>query len=115
MPRKKVVIMDENNKEQEMMEMFDNSFVQVTTDYLDASAKLAEATALCGDDPIKQEMISFIHDDFVKMCAKSEGIRLMAESAYDESREFIMAEMKEVTELNKTMARQIRDKLAALK
>ena len=107
--------MDESIKEQEMMEMFENSFIQVTTDYLDASAKLAEATALCGDDPIKQEMISFIHDDFIKMCARSEGIRLMAEGAYDENREFIMAEMKEVTKINKTMAQQIRDKLASLK
>ena len=109
------MIMDENNEEQEMMEMFESGFVQVTTDYLDASAKLAEATALCGDDPIKQEMISFIHDDFVKMCARSEGIRLMAEGDYDENREFIIAEMKEVTKLNLIMTQQIRDKLSSLK
>ena len=106
--------MDESIKEQEMMEMFENCFIQVTTDYLDASAKLAEATALCGDDPIKQEMISFIHDDFVKMCARSEGIRLMAEGAYDENREFIMAEMKEVTALNLKMVEQIKKKLGSL-
>tara|TARA_R110000824_G_scaffold159837_1_gene334394 strand:+ start:2469 stop:2801 length:333 start_codon:yes stop_codon:yes gene_type:complete len=108
------MIMDENNEEQEMMEMFESGFVQVTTDYLDASAKLAEATALCGDDPIKQEMISFIHDDFVKMCARSEGIRLMAEGDYDENREFIIAEMKEVTILNLKMAEQIQKKLGSL-
>ena len=107
--------MDENNEEQEMMEMFESGFVQVTTDYLDASAKLAEATALCGDDPIKQEMISFIHDDFVKMCARSEGIRLMTEGSYGENREFIIAEMKEVTKLNMIMTQQIRDKLGSLK
>tara|TARA_R110000824_G_scaffold292116_1_gene480509 strand:+ start:387 stop:719 length:333 start_codon:yes stop_codon:yes gene_type:complete len=108
------MIMDENSKEQEMMEMFENSFIQVTTDYLDASAKLAQATGLCGDDPIKQEMISFIHDDFVKMCARSEGIRLMAEGSYDENREFIIAEMKEVTILNLKMAEQVKKKLANL-
>jgi len=107
--------MDENSREQEMMEMFENSFIQVTTDYLDASAKLAEATALCGDDPIKQEMMSFVHEDFVKMCARSEGIRIMTEGAYDENREFIIAEMKEVTKLNMMMAQQIRDKLSSLK
>ena len=106
--------MDENSNEYEMMEMFDNSFVQVTTDYLDASAKLAEATALCGDDPIKQEMISFITDDFLKMCARSEGIRIMAEKSYTDNREFIMAEMKEVTILNLKMAEQIQKKLANL-
>ena len=106
--------MDENSNEQKMMDMMDNSFIQVTTDYLDASAKLAEATALCGNDPIKQEMISFIHDDFVKMCARSEGIRLMAEDAFGEGREFIMAEMKEVTILNLRMAEQIQKKLGSL-
>jgi len=107
--------MVESSKEQEMMEMFENSFIQITTDYLDASAKLAEATALCGDDPIKQEMISFIHDDFVKMCARSEGIRIMTEGAYSENREFIMVEMKEVTKLNMILTQQIRDKLSSLK
>jgi len=106
--------MVESSKEQEMMEMFENSFIQITTDYLDASAKLAEATALCGDDPIKQEMISFIHDDFVKMCARSEGIRIMTEGAYDKNREFIMVEMKEVTALNLKMAEQVKKKLANL-
>ena len=36
---------------------FEESFIQVTQEYLEASAKLAQATALCGDDPIKQDMV----------------------------------------------------------
>ena len=106
--------MDENNKEQEMMEMLEDDFIQTTQEYLEASAKLADATALCGDDPIKKDMISFITDDFLKMCARSEGIRAMAQNSYNENREFIIAEMKEVTRITLQMAEQVHKKLGSL-
>jgi hypothetical protein len=38
----------------------------------------------------------------------------MTEGAYDENREFIIAEMKEVTILNLKMAEQIQKKLGSL-
>lgn len=103
--------MDDTNNE---LQLLDEDFIQATTDYLNASAQLAEATALCDGDPIKQDMISFITEDFLQMCARSEGIRLMAETSYPESRDFIIAEMKEVTIINLRMVEQIREKLGSL-
>jgi hypothetical protein len=38
----------------------------------------------------------------------------MTEGAYDENREFIMVEMKEVTALNLKMAEQVKKKLGSL-
>jgi hypothetical protein len=108
------MIMDENNNEQEVMEMLEDSFIQTTQEYLQASAQLAEATSLCGDDPIKKDMISFITEDFLKLCARSEGIRVMAQDSYNENREFIISEMKEVTALTLEIAQQVRAKLEPL-
>jgi len=93
---------------------FEQSFIETTQDYLSSSAELAEATAMCGDDPVKQEMIEFIHPQFIIMCGRAEGIRLMAEQSYEDNREFILAEMKEVTQLNLDMSRQIKEKLGPL-
>ena len=93
---------------------FEENFIQVTQEYLEASAKLAQATALCGDDPIKQDMIGFILSDFEEMCARSEGVRTLAETAYNDNREFIISEMKEITIINLRIAEQIEKKLAHL-
>ena len=93
---------------------FEDEFISVTHEYLSASAALAEATSLCEDDPVKQDMIAFIQPDFIKMCARSEGIRLMAEKSYIENRNFILEEMKEVTILNLEMAQKIKHKLTQL-
>jgi hypothetical protein len=106
--------MDENKKEENYEQMFEAEFTKVTSDYLEASSALAQAAGLAGDDPIKQEMVAFIEPDFLKMCARSEGIRLMAEKSYSENREFILSEMKEVTELNLKMIQQIKDKLGTI-
>jgi len=108
------MIMDENKTEDDMMDMFETEFIKVTAEYLEASEALANAAALAGDDPIKQDMVAFIKPEFLKMCARSEGIRLMAEKSYNENREFIMAEMKEVTLLNLKMVEQIKKKLGSL-
>ncbi len=103
-----------NKTEKDMMEMFETEFVKVTTEYLEASEALANAAGLAGEDSIKQDMVAFIKPEFLKMCARSEGIRLMAEKSYNENREFIMAEMKEVTALNLKMVEQIKKKLGSL-
>jgi len=106
--------MAENKIKNDLVDMFETEFVTVTTEYLEASESLANAAALAGEDPIKQDMVAFIKPEFLKMCARSEGIRLMAEKSYNENREFIMAEMKEVTVLNLKMVEQIKKKLGSL-
>ena len=106
--------MDENRTGDDMMDMVETEFIKITTEYLEASDALAHAAGLAGDDPIKQDMVAFIKPEFLKMCARSEGIRLMAEKSYDENREFIMTEMKEVTILNLKMVEQIKKKLSSL-
>ena len=93
---------------------FEEKFIQVTQEYLSSSADLAEATALCGDDPIKQDMIAFIKPQFLQMCGRAEGIRLMAIKSYEDNREFILSEMEQVTTQNLEMVRQIREKLGDL-
>ena len=106
--------MDENRTGDDMMDMVETEFIKITTEYLEASDALANAAGLAGDDPIKQDMVAFIKPEFLKMCARSEGIRLMAEGDYGENREFIMSEMKEVTVLNLKMVEQIKKKLSSL-
>tara|TARA_R110000851_G_scaffold198621_2_gene349702 strand:- start:518 stop:850 length:333 start_codon:yes stop_codon:yes gene_type:complete len=108
------MIMVGNKIEEDMMEMFETEFVKVTTEYLEASEALAAAAGLAGEDPIKQDMVAFVKPEFLKMCARSEGIRLMAEKSYNENREFIIAEMKEVTILNLKLVEQIKKKLDSL-
>jgi len=93
---------------------FEEDMLNVTTSFLESSEALADAAALCEDDPIKQDMISFIQPHFLKMCAKSEGIRLLAEKSYNDNRNFILQEMKEVTKLNFYMAEEIKKKLEQL-
>lgn len=93
---------------------FEQSFIEVTQNYLSSSAELAAATAMCGDDPVKQDMIEFIKPQFIMMCGRAEGIRLMAKKSYEDNREFILEEMKEVTQLNLDMVRQIKEKLEPL-
>lgn len=99
-----------DNKEM-MEETYDSEFTEITAEYLRASEALANAAGLAASDPIKQDMIAFIQEDFVKMCARSEGIRLMAEQSYVENRDFILSEMKEVTAMNLKMVEQIKNKI----
>ena len=96
--------------------MIDNDleFINITSDYLESSAKLAEAASLAGEDPIKQDMIAFIEARFLQMCARAEGVRLLAAKDYQENREFILAEMTEITKLNLDMAEEITQKLGKL-
>ena len=108
--------MKKNINKKEIQSLYSNEteFQRVTYEYLRASEILAEAAALAGDDSIKQEMLAFIQPKFIEMCAKSEGIRALAQQSFSSNREFILEEMKKVSQLNLEIARQIRDKLENL-
>jgi len=100
------------------MIMEDNSlfiFMKVCEDFVKSSLELRNAAALCDDDPIKQEMISFVTPEFNKMWAKSEGIKVLLEKEhFAENREFILSEMRDVTLQNRKIAAKIKDKLGSL-
>ena len=96
------------------MDKFEIEFERITQEYLRASEVLAEAAGLAGEDSIKQDMVAFIQPQFIEMCAKAEGIRVLTSQNYEDNKEFILQEMKEVTQLNLDMAQQIKDKLDQL-
>tara|TARA_R110002124_G_scaffold22787_2_gene85299 strand:+ start:980 stop:1285 length:306 start_codon:yes stop_codon:yes gene_type:complete len=91
-------------------------FMKLCEDFVTSSKVLRDASALCDGDPIKQEMISFIVPDFMKMCARSEGIKISLQSErFGENREFIIDEMKNIIKENLNLARKIEDKLGCLR
>ena len=90
------------------------NFVFIMDEYIKSGEELADAAALCGDDPIKKDMVAFITPQFDAMCARSEGVRAMLENSFAESREFILIEMVEITKINLDMAEQIRNKIGEL-
>ncbi len=90
-------------------------FINICEKFVCSSKELRDAAALCGDDTVKQEMISFIIPEFNKMWARSEGIKLILESKdFAESKDFVIEEMKAVTKHNLEMAKKIKDKLGSL-
>ena len=50
--------------------MFDDDFFLITADFVKSSQELADAAALC-DDPIKQDMIAHIQEEFEMMVSRS--------------------------------------------
>jgi len=91
------------------------AFVNMCQEFVDSSKELRDAAALCDDDPIKQDMISFIVPDFHKMWARSEGIKtLLQKESFSNNREFILEEMKIVIQENLSIAQKIRTKLGPL-
>lgn len=101
-----------------MMTMEDNDtfyFMSVCQDFVKSSIELREAAELCQEDPVKQEMVSFVKDDFEKMWAKTEGISVLLQgSNFSSNRQFIIAEIKEVTNQNRDLAKRIKEKLSCL-
>ena len=90
-------------------------FMTVCQDFVKSSIELREAAELCQEDPIKQEMVSSIKDDFEKMWAKTEGISVMLQgSDFASNRQFIIEEIKEVTQQNRELAVRIKEKLSCL-
>jgi len=96
------------------MEEIDTEFVELVTEFLESSRDIREAAEMTGGDPIKQDMIKGITKDFLDVCARSEAVRTLVENSYDENRNYIMSELKEITELNKKISAEIRKKLAPL-
>jgi len=91
-----------------------NDFESILVEYIRSSEELADAADLCGDDPIKQDMIAFIEPQFIEMCARSEGVRAMVENSFLETRDFILEEMMEITKINLDIVRQIKNKIGDL-
>lgn len=93
----------------------EDDFVFVLERYVDSSSKLAQAATLCEGDPIKQQMLEPIHEDFEAVLSKSEGIKLMIEkNFFDTSKDFIIQEIKTMTQKNYDMAQRIEDILKGL-
>tara|TARA_R110002060_G_scaffold42648_2_gene54131 strand:- start:122 stop:418 length:297 start_codon:yes stop_codon:yes gene_type:complete len=93
---------------------FDFDIITIMTEFLQSSKDLADAAALCEDDPIKQDMVAFIHNEFEDARARSEGVKLMVDKNFSESRDFILQEVKGITEQNYIMAKKIRNVLGEL-
>jgi uncharacterized protein (UPF0332 family) len=90
-------------------------FMSVCQDFVKSSIELREAAELCQEDPVKQEMVSFIKEDFEKMWAKTEGIGVMLQNNnYSANKHFIIEEIKEVTTQNRELAKKIKEKLSCL-
>jgi len=90
------------------------SFLSICEDFVESSRELRDAAALCDDDPVKQDMISFITSDFNKTWARSEGIKvLLQKDNFSENREFVLEEMKAVIKENLEMAKKIRNKIGS--
>jgi hypothetical protein len=89
-------------------------FMSVCQDFVKSSMNLRESLELCGDDPVKKDMVSFAKEDFEKLWSKTEGISLMVEKGFTENREFIIEEIKEATKNNNDLAQKIKEKLLCL-
>ena len=85
--------------------MIDNdelySFMKVCEGFVKSTVQLRDAAALCNEDPIKQDMVAFIHDEFEEARARSEGVKLMVDKDFSKSRDFILQEVKGITESEK--------------
>ena len=92
----------------------EDNFLVTMSEFIKSSNDLATAAKLCEDDPIKQDMIAFVHSQFEEMRARSEGVRLLVERQYPESKDFILQELKEITKHNYDMATKIKSTLEGL-
>lgn len=93
----------------------EDDFVSTLGMYVDSSSKLAAAAALCDGDPIKQQMLEPIHEEFEAVLSKSEGLKLMIQkNFFDTSRDFIIQEIKDMTQKNCDMAQKIENILEGL-
>ena len=74
--------------------MWDENFTKIIADFAKSSQDLADAAALCDGDPIKQDMVIFVQEEFQTLRSRSEGIKLLIEKNYLDNRDFIFEEMK---------------------
>lgn len=97
-----------------IMEGMDDEFLDLVADFLESSKRLREASELCEDDPIKQDMIKHIVQPFREAYERSNHVRHLSEVDYEGNRSFILKELREIAELNNSMAEQIEKKLIPL-
>jgi hypothetical protein len=97
-----------------IMEEIDAEFVELVTEFLESSKDIRDAAEMTEGDPIKQDMIKGITKDFLDVCARSEALRTLVDSSYEDNREYILLELKEITKLNRKISSEIRKKLAPL-
>ena len=57
------------------MQEIDNEFVELVEGYLRSSKALRDAAALCDDDPVKQDMVSHLLEDFNNVITRRSNIR----------------------------------------
>jgi hypothetical protein len=96
------------------MEEIDAEFVELVAEFLESSKDIRDAAEMTEGDPIKQDMIKGVTKEFLDVCARSEALRALVASSYQENREYILSELKEITRLNRSISAQIRKKLAPL-
>ena len=94
--------------------MIDDGFFLLIEEFVKSSKELADAAALCQDDPIKQDMVFFVQDEFASIQARSEGIKLLITKNYTENRDFIFEEMRNIIKSSRNISTQIRDTLKGL-
>jgi len=97
-----------------IMAEIDVEFVDLVTEFLESSRDLREAAEMTEEDPVKQDMIKGVIDDFLEVSRRSEAVRLLVETSYSENREYILSELKDITKLNKDITKEIRKKLAPI-
>lgn len=96
------------------MQEIDNEFVELVSGYLESSKKLRSAAELCDNDPVKQEMVSHLIKEFNEVITRSQSLQVLVDRDYSNCREFILQEIKEITELTNSITRRIRSRLEPL-
>ena len=97
-----------------IMQEIDNEFVELVEGYLKSSKALRDAAALCDDDPIKQDMVSHLLEDFNNVITRSQSLQVLVDRDYANCRDYILSEIKEITELTNSITKRIRNKLEPL-
>ena len=92
----------------------DENFIEIMTDFVRSSQALADAAKLCADDPIKQNMVMHVQEEFETVQARSEGIKLLVTKNYTDNRDFIIEELKQMIKSNHKIASDIRKALEGL-
>ena len=85
------------------MEEIDAEFVELVAEFLESSKDIRDAAEMTEGDPIKQDMIKGVTKEFLDVCARSEALRALVDSSYQENREYILSELKEITVSQNTM------------
>jgi len=91
----------------------EKEILEVTKLFMEASEELVAAATMCRGDPIKQDMLKHIHDEFMKMQMRHMGLQIIIQKGYYE-KQTVLAEMKAITLMTKQLADKIKRKLLPL-